>query len=73
MRITHFERSEFCSIDLAVGEGLAYRFLAMNDTGSIDEWHDKGRRRMASRNRTAAGSSAQLGGREMRRRALAAW
>ena len=41
MRITHFERSEFCSIDLAVGKRLAYRFLAMNETGSIEEFHEK--------------------------------
>ena len=41
MRITHFEHSEFCSIGLAVGEGLAFRFPATNDTGSIEEWHEK--------------------------------
>ena len=41
MRITHFEHSELCSIGLAVDEGLAYRFLATNDIGSIEEWHEK--------------------------------
>jgi hypothetical protein len=63
----------FCSIGLAVGEGLDYRFLAMNDSGSIEEWHEKVDGEWQVVTRTAAGSSTQLGGREMRRRALAAW
>jgi len=37
------------------------------------EWHEKVDGEWASRNSNAAGSSAQLGGREMRRRALGAW
>ena len=41
MQIMRFERSEFVSSGMAVGEGLAYSFVAMNDTGRIVEWHQK--------------------------------
>ena len=41
MRIEQFERSEFCCIGLVVGDGLQFRFLALNDTGKIERLEQK--------------------------------
>lgn len=41
MQMTFFERSEFVSIGVVEGEGLAFRFLAMNEDGRIEILHEK--------------------------------
>jgi hypothetical protein len=41
MKIVEFERGEFCSMGVITGDGLAYSFVAMNDTGTIEILHEK--------------------------------
>lgn len=41
MQIIGFERSEFCSSGAVVGEGLAFTFLALNETGGIEQLRER--------------------------------
>jgi hypothetical protein len=41
VQIVTFERGEFTSIGIARGEGLAFSFVAVNESGSIEVWRER--------------------------------